>query len=68
MRYSQHALIRDNISLIVDAHLGIQTEQVVDCNMNRLAELNKDSCSDAVRAVANFFLDTDTFKDICDDR
>ena len=52
--------------LIADAHLGIQSEQVVDCNINRLAELNKDSCSDTVRAVATFFLDTDTFKDICD--
>jgi hypothetical protein len=35
--------------------------------MNRLAELNVNSCSDAVRAVANFFLDTDGFTEICDD-
>ena len=52
--------------LIADAQQGLQSEQVVDCDINRLAELNKDSCSDTVRAVANFFLDTDTFKDICD--
>ena len=36
--------------------------------MNRLAELNANSCSDAVKAAANFFLDTDTYKDFCDDR
>jgi hypothetical protein len=55
--------------LTADAQQGIETEHVVDChNMNRLANLNRDSCSDAVRAVANFFLDTDTFKDFCDDR
>ena len=43
-------------------------ETVVNCDINRLAELNMDSCSDAVRAVANFFLDTDTsFQDFCDD-
>jgi len=40
---------------------------VVDCSVNRLAKLNMDSCSDAVRAVANFFLDTDAFQDFCND-
>ena len=67
----QSILISNDIiasSLIADAQQGIQTEHVVDCNVNRLAKANRESCSDAVRAVANFFLDTDNFKDICDDR
>ena len=47
-----------------------RNKTVVNCNMNSLARLNKDSCSDAVRAVANFFLDTDStqFQDFCNDR
>lgn len=44
-----------------------ETVQMIDCNKNRLAKMNRDSCSDAVRAVANFFLETDTFQDFCDD-
>ena len=37
----------------------------VNCSINRLAELNVQSCTDVVRTVANFFLKTDTFRKYC---
>ena len=37
----------------------------VNCGINKLAELNIASRSEVVRAVANFFLETDPFKNSC---
>lgn len=37
----------------------------VNCSINELAEMNSRSCTDVVRAAANFFLQEDTYQDFC---
>ena len=37
----------------------------VDCSVNKLAELNRRSCTPAVRAAAEFFLEKDAIQGLC---
>ena len=46
-------------------HTPASSYENVNCSINELAELNRNSCTDVVRAAANFFLEKDSLKQVC---
>lgn len=55
-------------SIIDDDIHAVGMDQRVNCTVNWLAEMNRQSCTAVVRAAASFFLKSDTFQEYCNSK